>query len=696
MSRNKKWGDILGNFNYTEQLKNCLEIQSIIKKYPLLNPIEDYVLMQEKKIKQSEEYKKALSIAKSEGIPYDTYELNDMEILPRLNASPILYTLFEMDAFPEVLTEHLMGCFIHSQYWHITGLPDNVNDMLPINIISIDENTDSHKHDSIAEAYLSRLPFMNATGVAKKFEIYTKNEKISYDISDLPASTKKIWNIIRQTTKEWYQIALPIVKENSDIKYPWEISQPAWNAAPASLREKHIKAVRKLACEVWEWHNKQQTNRQNEPIGRCLSAVQNNLIETNASMLFHNFRSSFSTPYNLDENNGLHTADLSNEKQTMKAMAQLRPNHLETGHYLGEGELVKWQQRMAELVMSMGDLTADVLDIISAAWINQATHPGATVDITADDFLVYRGLQPQKSGTGRRGGFKNEARKQIARQILILENMWLIVSEMTAYEEFETKNGKRRKPCKWQGESRVIIVSSRVRQVKLDGTTEEPFAWRIGLGDCLTYFLLGLGRQTALLSQKALNYDPLKQKWEKRLTRYLSWLWRINSQSDPKPLTVSTIITKGIMENVNIKNPSRTKERFEKALDQLVSDNVISAWQYENENESIVGQHGWITNWLQWKVVVKPPQVIIDQYAKIVDQKNKITKQIQKDSPGIVELMITGAMLKEKRLLLKLTQLQAAEEIGISRPRISRIESSVDKSIITKPELKKLAVWFKK
>ena len=672
--------------DYTEQLRTCSQINSIIEKYPLLTPIKEYVLMREKKFKESDEYKEAVCIADSEGVIYGSYEVKDIEILPKLNDHPILYTLFEMDAFPEALKEHLViDCFIYSQYWHMTGLPDNVNDIFPIYIKSYNSTgTDSYKFNSISEAYLNGLPFVNSIDVAKQFEVYTASGQVHYNINELPVSAKKILGIIRQTAKEWYQLALPIVKD-SGINHPWKISAMAWNIAPETLREKHISAVRQLAREVWEWHNKQETNRNNEPIGRCLPPIQNNLIETNSSILFHNFRSSFSRPYNFDESNGLHTADLSNEKQTMIALAQLRPNYSET------------HQRMAELVMSMGDLTADVLDIISAAWINQATNPGTTIDITADDFLSYRGLQPQKSGTGRRGGYKNKARQEIASQIEILENMWLVVSEMTAYEEFETKNGKRRMPRKWQGESRVIIVSNRVRQVKLDGTTEEPFAWRIGLGDCLTYFLLGLGRQTALLSQKALNYDPDKQKWEKRLTRYLSWLWRINSQNQ-KPLTVSTIITKGIMESVDSKNPSRTKERFEKALDRLVYDKVISAWQYEKEDENIIGQRGWIANWLQWKVIVEPPQVIIDQYVKIVDEKTRVTKQIKqskKDVLDTADVMITGAMLKERRLLLKFTQLQAAEEIGISRPRISRIESN-NNAVITKPELKKLKIWFEK
>lgn len=686
------------NLDYIENLRDSSQINDVLDKYPLLAPIRKYVSLQKDNIKKSDKYKEAMVIAKNLGIPYDEYELasNNMEILAQLNSNRILYTLFEMDAFPEVLTEHLVvDCFIYSQYWHKTGLPDNVNEILPINVISIYENTDSHKFNSIAEAYLNTLPFVNSIGVAKNFEVYTDSEKFYYDINDLPSHAKKTWDIIRQTAKEWHQIALPLVKD-SDITYPWQVSNLAWNAAPEELRNKHITAVRNLVHNVWEWHTGRELNQRSRPVGRCLPLFRDDYLATNASGLFHYLRNSISVK-SFDNKNHVNddrwpTANISNTRQTIKAMAQLKPNPIETP-YLSDDELIKWQNKMGDMVISMSDLTADILDIIAAVWINKAIHPEETIDITSDDFLGYRGLKPQKSGTGRRGGYKKEKRQEIARQITILDNLWLTVFEMPAYEEIETKKGRHRKPCKWQGESKAIVVSSRMRQVNLDGTAEEAFAWRVRPGDCFTKFLLGPGRQIALLSQKALNYDPLKQKWEKRLTRYLSWLWRINYKNS-EPLSVSTILAKGIMENVNISNPSRTKERFDKALDQLVSDNVISGWQYQNVDESIVGQRGWITNWLQWKVIVEPPQVIIDQYAKIANHKNKSNKKI-KAVIDILDVGVTGAMLKEKRLLLGLTQLQTAEKIGISRPRISWIERH-DDAVITKPELKKLKVWFEK
>lgn len=685
--------------NYLEKLqkiRNSLHTDNILDRYSLLFPIKNYVLHKEKQLKQSSKYKKAQVVAEKLGIPYCRNEVENIGYLTLINNNPLLKKLFEIEAFPHEFTEHLVvDCCIQSQYWHITGLPDNINDVFPISIIYTDDNN-LQKFTSVGDAYLKGIPFTSTIMVAKTFEIYTDTERVHYDLDDLPLSAKEIWNSIRQITKEWYQIASPLLKDVTD---PCDGINIAWDAVPNDLRNKYIAAVRHLSREAWEWHQKQQSNRQKKQNRRHLSLNKKDELETGASLLFQKFRNSVSKPSNYDKGGGCYTTVLSNERQTLQAVAQVKPDYLETEHYLSDIEPLKLQERMAYLVMSMSDLTADVLDIISAKWIEQQlTHPDATIDITADDFLIYRGLQPQKSGTGRRGGFKNEARQQIARQIQILESIWLIVSEMTIYEEFETKNGKRRRSRKWQGESKVITVSSRVRQVKLDGTSEEPFAWRIRLGECLTQFLIGAGRQTALLSKKALNYDPKKYKWEKRLTRYFSWLWRINSQNQ-KPLTVATIMDNGIMESVDNDNPSRTRTRFENAMERLHSDKVILGWEYEKENEDAIGQRTWTKDWLQWKVIVEPPQPIIDQYAKITDCKTRATKQIkatkQKNVPEDVGVMITGVMLKEKRLHLQLTQLQAAEEIGISRPRISRIESC-DSAVITKPELKKLKVWFEK
>lgn len=379
-------------------------------------------------------------------------------------------------------------------------------------------------------------------------------------------------------------------------------------------------------------------------------------------------------------------ADLSTDNHRLRAVAQLRPPPVDVEPYLTGEELAQWQERMAQNVMAMDDLTADVLDIISAVWLRQADHHEAMANVTANDFLRFRGVLPKKSGTGRRGGYEDEQRKEIARHIAILSNTWISVAEMEITELAEGKKGPYRKRAKWRGESRAVVVSSRFGQITLDGKLD-PYAWRARPGDVFAKFLFGPGRQTALLSQKALEYDPYRQKMEKRLTRYLAWQWR-NRQGTGDylhPFAVETLL-KAARETVDKKHPIRTKERLEKALDTLRRDGVIRAWQYEAAREEIVGQKGWWKTWLTWKVSIEPPQDVMDQYAKISMPAPK-TSSPKALPPGPLD----PAAVRQARLERGLTQMQAAEKIGIHQATLSRIERGARPDA---PTLKKIQQWL--
>src|SRR5208337_3023740 len=299
--------------------------------------------------------------------------------------------------------------------------------------------------------------------------------------------------------------------------------------------------------------------------------------------------------------------------QKLKALAQLKPGPLDIEPYLADQDLLEWQERMSRAVMEMSDLTADVLDVISAVWLRQADHWESMVWFKADDFLQYRGLKPQKSGSGRRGGYKDEWRKEIAKQVGILSNAWITVHEM---EVSEVSRGKRTRTT-WTGESRAVVVSSRFGQRTLGGSID-AYAWRGRPGDVFAKWLFGPGRQTALISQKALHYDPYRQKWEKRLTRYLSYQWRVRqSHGDyPGPFSIQTLLN-AIGMKVDKSHPGETRNRLEKALDTMQEDGVIAGWQYEQTDEAEWERRGGWKGWSNWKVLIEPPPQIVEQYAKI-------------------------------------------------------------------------------
>lgn len=275
--------------------------------------------------------------------------------------------------------------------------------------------------------------------------------------------------------------------------------------------------------------------------------------------------------------------------------------------------LLEMQETMNKKVLDLakqGDLAADVFDIITAKWLKEAKYHESAVIITADEILEARGLKKKLGGSGRRGGYKEEWRQQIAEQIDHLSHQWITIAEM---EVVKIVKGKR-KVVKWRGEGRALSMDIRLGQERLDGTLD-TYAWKIRPG-IFSEHLFGPGRQTALLSNKALEYDHYRQTWEKRLARYLAYLWRIDENRTREGLLVKTLLDKA-GEEVNKRFPGRTRDRLEKALDQLQADGVITAWQYENiEEEKLKGQQWW-RKWLELKILLTAPPAILQQYSQI-------------------------------------------------------------------------------
>lgn len=413
-------------------------------------------------------------------------------------------------------------------------------------------------------------------------------------------------------------------------------------------------------------------------------------IAVDSSLLYHQFSQAVATrAFITRDGEKWPVADLTTGNKTLVASAEIRPSREEEAT-LSDPELSVWQQQVAQQVLNMDDLTADVLDCISALWLQQADHPEASVTITADNFLQFRGLKPQKSGTGRRGGYKEELRQEIAQRISALDSTWITVAEMEVTELSDGHRGAQRKRVKYRGESRAVVVTSRAGQVTLSGRLD-AFSWRLRPGDVFARFLIGPGRQTALLSTKALQYDPYRQKWEKRLTRYLNWQWRIRQArgSYLDPFTVATLLEEAVRDEIDPKHPIRTKERLEKALDTLHGDGIIAAWQYaEGYNAEIVGRPGWWREWLGWKLAIEPPQKVMDQYASRIP----LPPAAKPKALPAGDADPIPSTVKKARQERELTQMQAAEEIGIDQATLSRIERGQKKP--APDTLKKLRHWL--
>lgn len=361
-----------------------------------------------------------------------------------------------------------------------------------------------------------------------------------------------------------------------------------------------------------------------------------------------------------------------------RGYAELRPVTPQHESLMSPAEIDAMAQRMWQQREELSDQDADTLDTISALWIARARSASERVGVYIDDLLKARGLKPKKAGNLRRGGFEQEQRTALWRCLLHLQDLWIDIAEATVVEK-DQQSGKRSRKTRVL-QSRAFIMTDRIGQKRLDGTMDVE-AILVTPGEAFGRFLLGPGRQVALLSSKALQYDPLRQKVEKRLARYLSWQWRIGAKHAEfvRRYKVGTLLQEIDLDPRGPQFPSRIRSRLEKALDQLQGDRVIAGWQYgEGWREEDLPRQGWIDIWCEAHVVVEAPEAIrtayqsLDQLAAPPPRKKPAKKVKPVPEKGIYKDL--SKRLKARRQELGITQMVAAEQIGISQGYVAQIE----------------------
>lgn len=334
--------------------------------------------------------------------------------------------------------------------------------------------------------------------------------------------------------------------------------------------------------------------------------------------------------------------------------AELRPIPPSEEMFVSVDELEAMKERMWRNREELTDADVDVMDALSAHWIRHARATSDKVPVILDDLLKLRGLKSKKGGE-RRGGFEPEQRRQLWWSLLKLQDLWLDIAERPG------SYGRKRVL-----QSRALVLTDRLGQQRLDGKMDVS-AILIMPGEAFARFLLGPGRQVALMSSKALHYDPYRQQPEKRLARYFAWQWRVNAGGGVPTLRrkVDTLLQE-IGLPLEGSSPSRIRDRLEKALERLLSDSVVARWRYSDDfSEENLPRQGWLPLWREAVIRLEAPEGVKDAYRSLARAK----KILPPRPPSL------GQQLKEQRTGLKISQESAAKEIGITQGYLSAIEA---------------------
>ncbi|MDE3841035.1 hypothetical protein C0966_17365 (plasmid) [Bacillus methanolicus] len=434
-------------------------------------------------------------------------------------------------------------------------------------------------------------------------------------------------------------------------------------------------------------------------------------IESGSALLFHKLRETISkNEFQINKDNKDFPTALINEK-TIQATAQLRAN--ENAPQLSAEEIEQWKNLTAQAITSMDDLTADIFDIISILWMKQATHKEQMINFHTDDALNLRQVQGRSEIDGYQTGYRKKERDEIMKRLAALTTIWIRIerdnlrfvdADSNEIEELE------------QVQFNPLFILDSVTVAYRNSQPVGIYECKIRPGELLANFLYGSKRSSGLLALKTLQYNPVKQKYHKRLARYLSWQWRIRQKGADylRPYSIGgekgLLNVMGIQENARY--GSRIKDQFESIMDTLQQDGIIKEWNYFNEfDETLIEKdRNWFRDhWINAKVQIVPPKEIIDQYREkellgleVVEQTYeqmsfaallKNMTESETASTNETELEVTPENMKKVRLMRKKKLAEAAKEIGISHTTLSRYENGKIQTP-TKENMIKMKNWL--
>jgi len=355
-------------------------------------------------------------------------------------------------------------------------------------------------------------------------------------------------------------------------------------------------------------------------------------------------------------------------KGNLEGIIQIRPFQ-PSEHSFATQLLIEKAQNQAQ---SLTDLDVDMFDALCSIFLSKARYTEDIIEIHFTDLLMIRGLKPKLGGEGRRGGYEQQQKDKVLQSLTKIQSLWLELNKATVYE--------KGKAVQTQLQGRTFLFVDHNRNEYDIAQLDKHKTFTFTVDKVFTKYLYGSGRQIALLPIQTLHYNPYSQKWEKRLARYFSWRWRTQARKGDflQPNKIRTLL-EAIGENVNERTPSRTRDRLEKALDQLLEDGVLSAWHYHKWDETIANNKGWVRLWLDSTILVEPPEIIKDQYRSI--EKTKSTSHysinFQDSAQHRAKGVTIGNQLRAIRKQFNLSLLQVSEELEISPSYISNIERGV-------------------
>ncbi|PEE08204.1 hypothetical protein COK08_21390 [Bacillus cereus] len=374
------------------------------------------------------------------------------------------------------------------------------------------------------------------------------------------------------------------------------------------------------------------------------SEAKSDYIErSNAGFMYHLSDTIAKNKFTDDQDKNVRIAQLQDKQNSLVVVS----SHDDGDMKLQRKELKRWNTLIDSTFLTrvMDDLTADCLDIVTELWVKSAENDKTIVPVHYEQILDMCNMKQIKNG---KAYYRKEDRLKIMERLAALASIFIYVNEDNEIVILNEKDPNESLTYKKQRIRRLFVMDEIIIAKDID--TDKTLgieSMNVTPGSFLSKYLYGSEKLTGLLSKKALEYNSKQQRYHKRLTRYLSWRWRI--QQSYQHLTHSYSIggPKGLLQVMEIsmnRKPSLIRQVFEKTLDDLMSDQVIQEWKYspEIDEEKCKGKNWFENYWLKLKVSISPTNELVKL------QQELITKKSKQQVPLVIEMEEKPPVIEEK------------------------------------------------
>ncbi|ACK92894.1 MULTISPECIES: helix-turn-helix domain-containing protein [Bacillus cereus group] len=405
------------------------------------------------------------------------------------------------------------------------------------------------------------------------------------------------------------------------------------------------------------------------------SEAKSEYIErSNAGFMYHLSDTIAKNKFTDDQDKNVRIAQLQDKQNSLVVVS----SHDDGDMKLQREELKRWNTLIDSTFLTrvMDDLTADCLDIVTELWVKSAENDKTIVPVHYEQILDMCNMQQIKNG---KAYYRKEDRLKIMERLAALASIFIYVNEDNEIVILNEEDPNETLAYKKQRIRRLFVMDEIIIAKDID--TDKTLgieSMNVTPGSFLSKYLYGSEKLTGLLSKKALEYNSKQQRYHKRLTRYLSWRWRI--QQSYQHLTHSYSIggPKGLLQVMEIsmnRKPSLTRQVFEKTLDDLMRDQVIKEWKYspEIDEEKCKGKNWFENYWLKLKVIISPTNELVKL------QQELITKKSKQQSPLIIEMEEKPPVIEEKPISIPNQEIPNSIEFYIEK--MNTYKEKNDKSI---------------